>query len=89
MGSYDYLRWDNPQLHKGGGCRATSRGMPACARVLFVCACTHVCISVGPCVSVCDCWEGISAPKDPFRSNIVVLPKVRRMEGGKGEQGER
>lgn len=40
-------------------------------------------------MSVCDCWEGISAPKDPFRSNIVVLPKVRRMEGGKGEQGER
>lgn len=60
-----------------------------CVCVLFVCACTHVCISVGPSVSVCDCWEGISAPKDPFGSNIVVLPKVRRMEGGKGEQGER
>lgn len=35
MASYDYLWWDNPQLHKGGGCRATSRGMPAC--VCFLC----------------------------------------------------
>lgn len=41
MAGFDYLWWDNPQLHKEGGCRAASRGVRACVRALFVC--THPC----------------------------------------------
>lgn len=37
MASYDYLWWNNSQLHKDGGCRATSREAPVHARV-----CVHV-----------------------------------------------
>lgn len=46
--------------------------------------CTHVRVSVSVRVSE----EGIAAPKDPFRANIVYHRRGGE-GGGEGEQGER
>lgn len=40
MGSYDYLWWDNSQLHKDGGCGAASLGACECKQS---CMHWHVC----------------------------------------------
>lgn len=49
MSSYDYLWWDNPQLHKGGGCAATSVGTPACVSLPL---CMYALSLRGMCVCV-------------------------------------
>lgn len=68
MAGFDYLWWDNPQLHKEGGCRAASRGVRACVRALF---CVYASMRASVLVCVRESEEGIGAPKDPFRANIV------------------
>lgn len=85
MASYDYLWWDNSQLHKDGGCGAVSMSARVCVRARVVCVHARVvCISVY--VSV---RRALPHQKIHLEVICCFFLKVRKREGGKGGRAER